>query len=258
MSRRQRTLSIKSGGSKAKGWLRRLITVLLILAAIVGGCMLVNYLIESWQNNEELQYIESLGISTKPVTQVEVDDYKVDPDKPRYMSIPSAGVIQARTIALGVKKPTSDGSQQLDAPNRIGDVGWYNCEINPVEDNRCDTPKRPGDGNTQTAALFDGHTCFSRTMSCVFDQISALRNEDSIIIELGDGQKLNYIVRKVQVLNLADVDMKSAMTPIESGREGITLITCAGTYKGAVDASGVPTASKRVLVYATLNGIADI
>ncbi len=218
----------------------------------------MDYLVASWQNNEELQYIESIGISTKPVTREEVDSYTVDPDKPRYMTIPNAGVTNARTIALGVKKPTSGGSQQLDAPNRIGDIGWYNCQMNPIVDNRCDTYKTPGDGNTETAALFDGHTCFSRAMSCVFDQISSLHKGDSIVVERGDGQKLQYSVRAVQVLSLADVDMKAAMKPLEAGREGLTLITCAGTYKGAVDASGVPTASKRVLVYAVLNGIAGI
>lgn len=254
---RSGTLNIGSG-SKTKRWLRRVITILLSLAAIVGGYFLMDYLVATWQNNEEIHYIESIGISTKPVTQAEIDDYKVDPDKPRYISIPRAGVTNARAIALGVKSPAADGSQQLDAPTRIGDTGWYNCQINPIADNRCDTYKTPGDGNTETAALFDGHTCFSRAMSCVFDQISSLKNSDSIVVERGDGQTLQYVVRKVQILNLADVDMKAAMKPLESGREGLTLITCAGTYKGAVDASGVPTASKRVLVYAVLNGIAGI
>ena len=253
MSRGQRTMNIRSSKSRAKRWTYQLVSVLLTVGLIVAGYFAVQYILPIWQTNEETRHIESLGISTKPVTEKEVSDYKVNPDKPRYMSIPTAGVTRARTVALGVKPPAGqDNSQQLDAPTNISDVGWYNCQINPIEDKRCDTPKRPGDGNTEVAALFDAHTCFSKTLTCVFDQISSLRKGESILIERGDGQKLDYRVVKVEILNLADVDMGQAMTPIETGREGLTLITCAGTYKGAVDASGVPTASKRVLVYAVL------
>ncbi len=249
MSRGQKTMNIRSG----KGWLRRSITIIVMVGALAGGYFLANYLFSIWQDHEEVQFIESLGISTEPATPTEVDDYRVDPDKPRYMSIPAANVNKARTVALGVKNPPKGSeTQQLDAPTNIGDIGWYNCQINPIANKRCQTPKRPGDGNTEVAALFDAHTCFSRNLSCVFDEISKLHRGDTVTIELGDGQKLNYQVAKVEILNLADVDMDRAMKPLESGREGITLITCAGRYKGAIDASGVPTASKRVLVYAVL------
>lgn len=253
MSRGQGVMNIRSSRSKTKRWTHKLLTILLVIGAAATGYFAINYALPAWQTGEEIRHIESLGVSTKAVTQKELAEHKVDPDKPRYLSIPSAGVAKARTIALGVKPPAGEnGSQQLEAPTNIGDVGWYNCQSNPIEDKRCDTPKRPGDGNTETAALFDAHTCFSKKLTCVFDQISKLHKDDSIIIERGDGRKLNYRVAKVDILDLADVDMRQAMAPVEADREGITLITCAGTYKGAVDASGVPTASKRVLVYAVL------
>lgn len=258
MRQRRGTLNIRIKSPREEKVIRPLRWVsigVIVLFGLVFGYLLVSQinLFNLRDEKTEQQRIESLGVSTEPISQKDVDSYKVNPEAPKYMSISAAGVSKARAIALGVKSPTEDGSQQLDAPKTTSDVGWYDCRINPIESKRCSTPKSPGDGNTETAALFDAHTCFSRTMTCVFDRISQLKNGNKIIIQLGNDKKLIYSVKKVDILNLADVDMKKAMTPLESGEEGLTLITCAGTYKGAVDASGVPTASKRVLVYAILD-----
>jgi LPXTG-site transpeptidase (sortase) family protein len=198
------------------------------------------------------QQFSDLDVSTESVSKKERDEYTVAPERPRYLYIPAVGIDKARMIALGVKSPGVNGQQQLDVPKNIDDVGWYDCQINPLADKRCGKPTLPGANITNSAVLLTGHTCFSRTMKCVFDSISKLKYSDTITIERGDGTKLDYTVKKVEILNLADVDMNKAMKPIESGKEGLTLITCAGKYRGTTDANGVPTADKRVLVYATL------
>jgi LPXTG-site transpeptidase (sortase) family protein len=228
------------------------IALMLAASAVVGFFVIQHMLSDTEVHQSKLfeQQFSDLDISTEPVSEKERDEYTVPPERPRYIHIPAVNIAKARLIALGVKAPGATGQQQLDVPKSIADVGWYDCRINPVADKRCAQTTLPGAGNTEIASVLTGHTCFSRTMSCVFDSISKLKRGDTITIELGNGNKINYAVRRVETIPLADVDMAKAMRPIESGKEGLTLITCAGTYRGAVDANGVPTADKRVLVYA--------
>ena len=152
--------------------------------------------------------------------------------------------------AIGLKDPNSNGQQQMDEPDNIGDAGWYNCQINPVVDNRCDEPTRPGGGDTETSVVIDGHTCFSDRLTCIFDNLDVIESGDVINIELGNGEVIKYATRKVETVYLEDIDMNEAMRPIDSDKEGLLLITCSGTYNGATDANGVQTASQRMLVYA--------
>lgn len=249
MAEKNTTLAIKPGRVKR---LAAAAVILLILAVfVIIGYFVAQHFLEGIHQEELFkEHLGTLDISAAPVTEKERDEYNVAPDHPRYIHIPSIGVNKARVLALGLKKVGADGKQQLDSPKNISDVGWYDCGINPIAEKRCDNPTLPGAGITDIAAILTGHTCFSRTLRCVFDSISKLKNGDSIIIERGDGEKINYTVRQVEVMNLADVDMAKAMRPIKPGEEGLTLITCAGTYQGAMDANGVPTADKRVLVYA--------
>ena len=253
--KKNRTLAI--GARTASGRSRRLpriiLAILVLLLAALAGFLVMQYLgSDTHQTKIVQQHFSDESISIAPVTPQQRNSYKVAPDRPRYISIPTLGINQARVMALGVKTPNKNGQQQLDVPKNINDVGWYDCQINPVANKRCSRPTLPGGGDTNTAMIMAGHTCFSRTMRCVFDKISNLKSGDQIIIERGDGQKINFAVRRVDVLKLADVDMSKAIQPIEAGKEGLTLITCAGTYRGTKDANGVPTADKRVLVYAVL------
>jgi LPXTG-site transpeptidase (sortase) family protein len=226
--------------------------LLLALLAILLAIYLVVYYMESNNREEKLfqKHLDDTGISITPVSEKERNEYQVAPDRPRYIHIPAIGVSKARVLALGLKEVGRDGQQQLDVPKNINDVGWYDCGSSLVADQRCAQPALPGAGHTEMAAVLTGHTCFSRSMTCVFDNISKLKYGDTITIERGDGELINYLVKQVETVKLADVDMAKAMRPIEPGREGLTLITCAGTYQGAVDANGKPTADKRVLVYA--------
>lgn len=230
-----------------------LVAVLVLVVSAALGFMVVRILSHNRERELFEQQFSELEISTEPISDQERDEYTVPPERPRYLYIPAAGVGKTRLIALGVKSPGDDGNQQLDVPKNINDVGWYDCQINPLVDRRCAQTTLPGSGHYGVATLLTGHTCFSRTMRCVFDNLSKLERGDAITIERGDGEKLEYTVRSVEIVKLADVDMKKAVRSIELDKEGLTLITCAGKYRGTVDANGVPTADKRVLVYATRN-----
>ena len=221
--------------------------VILVLAGLV-FVLIRFHLLDSI--GKESEKIETLGISTKPITSQERDSYQVPAENPRYISIPAAGVDKARVIGIGLKAPNPSGQQQMDEPHNTSDVGWYNCQINPVANKRCAEPIRPGAGNTKTSVVMDGHTCFSDKLTCVFDKLSSLKNNDKISIELGNGNKISYTIKKVDILNLKDVDMAKAMVPIESNKEGLMIITCSGSYNGTKDANGINTASQRILVYA--------
>jgi LPXTG-site transpeptidase (sortase) family protein len=190
---------------------------------------------------------QQLDIETKPVSDQEQTDHQVAANHPRYLTIDAIGVKKARILALGVLKPSTDGTQQLDAPKNVYDVGWYDCRINPLADRRCATPALPGAGDTSTAAMLDGHSCTAQ--SCVFDDLSKLKPGDKITVELGNGNQINYAVREVSVVKLSDVDMAKMMKPIVAGKEGLNLITCIGNWT-AQDTQGVPTMDKRVMVFA--------
>ncbi len=249
MNRRGSAVKAKSFSIAYATRKKRIIVGLVTMLLLLTAAIVWFYFFET--SRVERVMLDELGVSIEPVTQEERDSYTVPPDDPRYLTIEAAGVHKARVLSIGVKAPNKDGVQQMDEPKTIDDVGWYNCQINPAESRKCATPKRPGDGNTAVADVIDGHTCFSNSLTCVFDNISRLQSGDKIMIERGDGSQLTYTVKKVEVLDLASgVDMAKAMKPIEADKEGLTLITCAGTYRGATDINGVLTASKRVLVYA--------
>lgn len=238
-------LSIHSGRGKLKLFLTIFLSVLVVATAAFLGYAFLTDSDQAVDKN-----IDLLGISTTPVTEEEVDSYQVSAEDPRYISISAVGINKSRVKAIGLKDPNSNGQQQMDEPDNIGDAGWYNCQINPVVDNRCDEPTRPGGGDTETSVVIDGHTCFSDRLTCIFDNLDEIESGDVINIELGNGEVIKYATRKVETVYLEDIDMNEAMRPIDSDKEGLLLITCSGTYNGATDANGVQTASQRMLVYA--------
>ena len=188
------------------------------------------------------------NISTKPVSPAEKKRYSVPPNDPRLLTIPSIHV-SARVFALGAMSPNRDGSQQLDVPKTIADVGWYNCAINPVSANRCSDPKRPGDSRTDVADLIDGHSCEGYHSACVFDSLAKIKLGDKLTVERGDGAKITYVAKKIATVPLAKVDMSAMLTPLEQRKEGLNLISCAGDWK-AKDSRGDATPEARVEVFA--------
>lgn len=152
-----------------------------------------------------------------------VRDYTVAPDMPRRISIPKIGV-NARILAMGVKD-----DNQLMAPANIYDTGWYQQSAKPGQNG---------------AMLIDGHVS-GRTLKGVFSKLDQLGEGDRISVERGDGQLFSYKVVKTQSYPKDAVDMAAAITPVIAGKQGLNLVTCAGTRE-----NGTAGYSERLIVFA--------
>ena len=147
---------------------------------------------------------------TEPTPEI-IANYTVAPDRPRYLSIPSLNITNAKIIPVG---RTHTGA--MGTPNNIFDTGWYTGSA------------KPGTGGTM---IIDGHNG-GPTKIGVFKYLPDAALGESIIIERGDGQIFTYeIVENVDVpLAEADAYMDTAAASPKSGRESLTLITCSGTW----------------------------
>ena len=91
--------------------------------------------------------------------------------------------------------------------------------------------------------VIDGHVANWATKS-VFHDLKQLSPEDTITIERGDGKKIDYKVVKTQSYKASDVDMQSALKPVNGAKSGLNLITCDGKVINANEFE------KRLIVYA--------
>ena len=147
------------------------------------------------------------------VTLADINNYKVPAAHPRYISIPALNVERARVKPLGLTK-----AKTLDTPKNIADAGWY------------DKSALPGRGFG--SVLIDGHNG-GITRDGIFAKLDRLKKGDEIIIERGDGKKIRYSVMENKLETLMEANtsgMKRLMTPYDSTKEGLGLITCAGNW----------------------------
>lgn len=149
------------------------------------------------------------------VTEEQRKEYTVPNSHPRYISIEKLGIKNARIRSLGLKP-----NNELDTPNNIFDVGWYNAS------------GLPGEGKTM---LMDAHNGGPHVEG-VFKHLDRLVNGDLIVIERGDGAIFHYEVVENKAVPIADgaADkyMITALATPEAGKESITLITCIGAWLG--------------------------
>ena len=165
------------------------------------------------------------AISTVKPSAAAVTNYVVAPNLPRYIIIKKLGV-DARILSVGVN---AEGA--LEPPNNVYDTAWYNESAEPGQSG---------------AMLIDGHVS-SWTAHGVFYGIKTLAPGDIITIQRGDGTLFNYSVVQSQVYPSGNVDMVSAMTPVDAGQPGLNLITCTGDV-----IPGTSEFNERIVVYATL------
>ena len=154
-------------------------------------------------NDEELD-------ETEP-TESEVTEYTVAPDRPRYLTIEKLGVSKSRILPMGV-----NSAGELDTPNNIFDVGWY-------EDSG-----KPGEGSTM---MIDGHNGGPHVYG-VFKSLPNLVEGDIIQVERGDGVIFKYSVVENKTVALEDSNgyMATAAKSPEAGKESVTLISCTGEW----------------------------
>ena len=87
---------------------RNLLLIIAAVAVVLAGAVFAIFQFHLFDSvGKESEKIETLGISTKPISTEERDSYQVAAENPRYISIPSAGVDKARVIGIGVKAPNA-------------------------------------------------------------------------------------------------------------------------------------------------------
>lgn len=148
--------------------------------------------------------------NTEPTT-TEITEYIVAADKPRYFSIPSLGINNARVVELGLK---SDGS--LASPYNIYNVGWYTGSSLP---------------GTNGVAVLDAHG--GDLGSGIFRTLPRIQIGALVRIEMGDGRLYTYRVVDTATKELgedANNYMPTAFTSPQAGVGSITLITCTGDW----------------------------
>ncbi|USN96011.1 MAG: class F sortase [Candidatus Nomurabacteria bacterium] len=153
------------------------------------------------------------SVNETPITKKQINDYKVPATHPRYISIPALGITKARVVIVGLLK-----NNELDTPLHIDDTAWY------------DKSAFPGQG--YGVVLIDGHNG-GISRDGIFVHLDKLKNGDTITIERGDGKKFTYDVVENRTVSLKEANttgMNRLLEPYNSNKEGLGLITCAGTW----------------------------
>lgn len=195
-------------------WIIWSIVVILFLVFLVRVAVFENnYYTEKQGSERETVEVIATGeeLEEEKPSEDEVKEYKVSPDRPRYLSIEKLGVVNARILPMTVKI-----GGELDTPRNIFDVGWY------------EGSDKPGMGGTM---VIDGHNGGPHVHG-VFKELPSLVSGDVIKVERGDGVVFKYkVVENITVpLGESDKYMSVALKSPESGKESITLITCTGEW----------------------------
>lgn len=147
---------------------------------------------------------------TKP-TEVEIQAYTVAPEKPRFLTIPSIRIYNARITEIGVR-----ANGELSTPSNIYNIGWYNGSSLPGE---------------RGVSVMDAHGG-SQGVG-VFKDLPKLKPGDAITVEMGDGRLFTYRVADVVTKQIGD-DANNYMSTAFSSPDGktpsLTLITCTGEW----------------------------
>lgn len=166
----------------------------------------------------------------KEITQQEVQEYTVAPDKPRYFSLPILGIDKARILPVGLDPNTNE----IGTPSGIYDVGWYNKSGLP--------------GANHNVIILDGHNG-GPTKNGIFKYLANATVGNTFTIELGNGQILTYKIITNYVIKLDDFNQEAMdkLTARENDQETVAIITCSGRWL-----QDKQTYSQRTIVKAVL------
>lgn len=196
-------------------WIRTILTLLIVGLLIAAGWYAYRWYFYGERPPVDIPALATADarIDESEVTRQQVAEHNVAPSEPRYLSIPSLGIEQARVFGVGIDKKTG----ALDVPKNLSDTAWYTASATP------------GSGG---AILVDGHNG-GITRDGVFAKLSTLKVGDSIELERGDGKRFRYEVRENKSVPLDEANasgMKRMMESIEPGKETLNIITCDGRW----------------------------
>ncbi len=206
--------------------LKRRLPKYLPLLLLVSGLLVfvIGIVVADQQRLADSQAVKQAPSTRRP-TGNDFDKYKVAADLPRYMYIPSINV-KAIVRSVGQTK-----TGQVGSPDNVYDTAWFNQS------------SKPGQAG---ATLIDGHVS-SWSTAGVFYNLKLLKPGQNIVIEKGDGSNITYTVVKTQIYDAASVDMAAVLNPVDPGRPGLNLITCAGSV-----IKGTNEFDKRIVVFAEM------
>ena len=202
------------GWRKIATWAFWAVLLLFILIFLIRVISFENSYYDEKEGSERAAAIQNDGPEdldeTEPTEEV-VEEYEVAPDRPRYLTVEKLGISNARVLPMGV-----NARGELETPNNIFDVGWY------------EGSSKPGQGGTM---MIDGHNG-GPTKYGVFKKLPELSYGDILKVERGDGVVFNYKVVENNSVLLSDADnyMSTAAKTPEEGKESLTLITCTGEW----------------------------
>lgn len=199
--------------------------VIILSAVLVGLVVAIGYVMICWVFDDDFSPSSSNNTNTIVVKETvvdfsipspseeEVNEWTVESYLPRYMSVPSLNITNARVESLGLKGDTN----QIDDPYNVWNAAWYNESAQPGADG---------------VGIYSCHTFFAPGGLC--DGFGELPLGTEITIERGDGAVFTYQIVENITMTKAEADDYMAtlfeLPNIDNARQGISLITCAGEY----------------------------
>lgn len=229
-------MKIKNSRKKTK----KIFSLILVVCwfCLIGytGIYIYNNLLQPKKNHQQAPGVSTLArqVDETEITEDKKNSYQVpNPLFPRFLSIPSLKISNARIVQLGLIKNTN----QLDSPISIHDAGWYVKSALP--------------GSSKGALLMDGHNG-GPTKGGIFENLGNLSKGSDIIVERGDGQKITYEVRDNREMSVNEINdennplgMRTMLDSIDPLKEGLNIITCVGDWDYSKN-----TFNKRVMLRA--------
>ena len=152
------------------------------------------------------------SVDETPVSDLQVSQYTVAEQKPRYIRIDTLNLANTR-----VQPVSLDDNNLLAYPANIHDAGWYQKS------------NTPGSGGV---ILLDGRS-IGNTSAGPFKGLRALTFGSKIVLERGDGMVYSYSVVENKDMTIDDVNtvgMKDMTKSAKPGVEALNIITDSGSW----------------------------
>jgi len=229
---------------KARGWRSswkaHSVYGMAVLLFVIGMGVAVSGFVSTTKANEQIEAIgevldsgDEQAISRlatavpdeDPVADYDISQYTVEPEKPRYIRIPSIGVGTTRVLETGLTN-----GNEVDVPKSIYDTSWYDGSAKITDD---------------SGAMFVVGHYVGPNEAGIFYNLEDLKNGNIIEIEQGDGTPSFFRVVEVTDYSIDNVDMAKALTSADPDKLGLNLMTCGGGWD-----VGIQQYDRRTLVRA--------
>lgn len=222
-----KTHELELKARKFPAWLPWALIIIGAIGLAVSGTLLFNSSKDTLKPPPDALHSASASApsAVKPSQEV-VDTYTVEPDLPKYITIPSVGIDKTRILRLGLDKNSA-----MAVPNNSFDTGWY------------DGSRKPGQ---QGAMFIYGHVSTWQAPG-IFYNLKKLKPNDIVVVTRGDDKVFTYQVVSAKIYPADAVDMNTVLSPVNAGTPGLNLMTCTGAI-----IKGTSEFTERLVVFTKL------